>query len=223
MLQRIQFTVKSYKALQGLVIAAYGLGLLLYTLFRVWFAQAWFARSAFSGNLDTFGFLIEIVVGIAILGLCMVFAKIYYRRTFGQVRTPRPDEPTGSHSVGWIAICMLLLIVSMALDVNLHLHISFMALAVAATLLIRWHCLGRRLHYYLVLAVLMVGASLLPFQPAVYQIFSQSKTDEFTYLLYAAVGSLLIVVGICDHVALVLSMRKVRSLMLLHSKLEQGE
>jgi hypothetical protein len=206
MLQRIRFTVTNYKALQGLAVAAYGLGLLLFTLWR-----AWLLWKIFPSGLDGWNFLLDMVVGGGLLAACVWLGLSYYRRTFGLINVPDRSEPV--RVSGWGVFCFILFILGMWIDVNLHPHVSCIVLACAAALVVRWHCLGRTLHYYLILAILMIGVSFLPFLDPIYAVFSQSKSDQFSYLLSAVVGCLLIIVGVCDHLALIHNMRKVRGMM----------
>jgi hypothetical protein len=208
MLQRIQFTVKNYKSLQGLILALIGIAFLVDLLWRAWLLWIIFPK-----GLDETGVLLELLFMGVMAGGATWIALVYYRRTFGLVDTPDPREPITLKVSGWVAVCVVLIFVGLWLDLGVHPHVSFLALALAATMVIRWYCLGRRLHYYLVLAALLLGVSFLPFLPAVYQIFEQSKSDQFSYLLTGLTGCLLIAVGLCDHIALLLNLRKVRTMM----------
>ena len=212
MLQRIQFTVKNYKTLQGLATVMLGMTLLLETAWRA--ELLW---RLFPQGLNEWGFFATILVGGIFMGDCASLALVYYRRTFGQINISQSNSPATAHVSGWIVLCAFLIIIGMGIDVNLHPHISFIVLAFAATLVVRWYCLGRTLHYYLVLAILLLAVSCLPILPFVYAVFVQSKSDQFSYLLGATTGSLLIVIGLCDHIALLHNMRKIRRLMLTNT------
>lgn len=215
MLQRIQFTVKNYKSLQGLILAFIGMAFLVDLLWR-----GWLLWKIFPNGLDTPGFLLEVLFMGILSGCAILAGLIYYRRTFGLVDMPDPQAPVTLKVSGWAALCAVLIFAGLWIDASQHPHVSCLALALALTLIIRWYCLGRNLHYYLLLAALMLGLSFLPLVPAVYQIFGQSKSSQFSYLLTGLTGGLLIAVGLCDHIALVHHMHKIRTMM--YTRLEKA-
>ena len=207
MIGRIQFVVRNYKTLQGLALVACGVGLLAFTAWRIWLL-----RIIFPAGLNEWSFLLQFLLWAAIIAGLTYIAQSYYRRRFGQANQPSLSQFTTSTMSGWVLFCCVLVsatILGLWLDVNLHPHISFLALAMALILGMRWNYLGRRLHYYLVLAGLMVVVSLLPLFDVVYQQVSQPQSDTYSYILSTVISLLLIAIGLCDHLALLQSMRAV--------------
>lgn len=209
MLQRIRFLAKNYNTLRGLALVGNGAALLIWAIWNGWLFPHFFPKGVDKGDA-----LAGVLVLLALLATtCFYLPQVYYRRIFGQTNTPVPGEVTRVNVSGWMLLCFALIIVGMTLDVHVPTHVSFLVLAAAATLVVRWHCLGRTLHYYLVLAAMTIGLSFLPFLPSVNQVFGQSAGDQYSGLLDAIVGGLLIAVGLCDHVVLIRNVRKIRSLM----------
>ncbi len=209
MIQRIQFLAKNYKALQGLALIPYGVLGLFSTVWSVWLRPLFFPQGMSVAGV----FLYMLIEGGIVIGLVRLITQ-YYRRTFGQINIPSLSGPhPDSYISAWALICIVLLICGTVLDLHLHLYVCLFGVAVAATLFLRWYYMGKILHYYLVLAAIVLALSFLPMlNGTIYNLLFLHGPDQYGYFINPGIGILLTTVGLLDHLALLRNISLVRGI-----------
>ena len=174
--------------LEGLRIIPFGLYAILLSLWQIWL------HTIVQGN-PTILFILTLLVlaGIALL------TDQYYRRT---VRTITGNEISLQEAIQWrgtLILFFLLYLFGTSIDLQGGFPVSMFGLIVAVTMCIYWWQTGRILVYYIFLAPLITGLSLLPLIYILWDVPIFFTHLQYLSILQFIIGFSFITVGISEH------------------------
>ncbi|GCE29940.1 hypothetical protein KDA_54240 [Dictyobacter alpinus] len=208
--QQINSLIRSYTMLPGLVLATFGVLLILNGLINLyWTNWLYFIIEQRSPSLANTLALIGLLAPYGIYLLCIYAVRRYYNHHVGQVQASAPDQRMFGLEV---AITIVLFLILMIMNTSYHLAISLPLLVLAAFFGVHWYILARQQYHYVLLALLTIALSITPlFSPTLYHwLFLKKAPDWYSNNISLIAGCLLLVAGFIDHILLMRRMARVR-------------